>query len=73
MSVLMSGGGMPMGQVIGATTRKGEEPRERPIHPNDVLATWYRYLGIDFRQTFLDRLGRPIPLLPHGEPIRELI
>ena len=73
MSVLMAGGGMPMGQVIGATTAKGEEPKERRLHPADVLATWYRFLGIDHKIAFADHVGRPIGILPHGEPIRELI
>jgi hypothetical protein len=73
MSVLMAGGGMPMGQVIGATTRKGEEPRERRLHPADVLATWYKFLGIDHTIAFADHAGRPIGILPQGEPIRELI
>ncbi|WP_165252133.1 DUF1501 domain-containing protein [Paludisphaera soli] len=73
MSVLMSGGGMPMGQVIGSTTAKGEEPRDRRFTPNDLLATWYRYLGIDHTLTYPDVSGRPIALLPHGDPISELI
>lgn len=73
MSVLMSGGGMPMGQVIGATTAKGEEPKEHRLTPADLLATWYRYLGIDPTRSFPDRSGRPIPLLPHGQPIAELV
>ncbi|WP_165073873.1 DUF1501 domain-containing protein [Paludisphaera rhizosphaerae] len=73
MSVLMSGGGMPMGQVIGSTTAKGEEPKDRRFTPNDLLATWYKYLGIDHRLTYPDVSGRPIALLPHGEPISELI
>ncbi|AMV37738.1 DUF1501 domain-containing protein [Planctomyces sp. SH-PL62] len=73
MSVLMSGGGMPMGQVIGATTARGEEPKERRFTPNDLLATWYRYLGIDHTQYYPDVAGRPIALLPHGDPISELI
>ncbi|QDV34788.1 DUF1501 domain-containing protein [Tautonia plasticadhaerens] len=72
MSVLLSGGGMPMGQVIGATNPRGEEPSDRPFHPSDLLATWYRFLGIDPTATHRDRTGRPIPLLPRGEPIREL-
>jgi hypothetical protein len=72
MSVLMAGGGMPMGQVIGCTTSKGEEPKDRRFHPCDVLATWYHYLGIDPSRTLPDRSGRPIALLPRGEPIREL-
>jgi uncharacterized protein (DUF1501 family) len=73
MSILLAGGGLPMGQVIGATTRRGEEPKERRLQPADVLATWYKYLGIDHRMTFPDHSGRPIALLPGGEPIRELI
>jgi Protein of unknown function (DUF1501) len=72
MTVLMSGGGMPMGQVVGSTTPKGEEPKDRRFTPNDVLATWYRYLGIDPSRTFDDMTGRPVALLSQGEPIREL-
>src|SRR5205807_3739502 len=44
MSFLMAGGGMPAGQVVGATTARGEEPKERRLRPGDVLATWYTYL-----------------------------
>jgi hypothetical protein len=73
MSILMAGGGMPMGQVIGSTTRKGEEPKDHRLRPSDVLATWYHFLGIDHDQSFMDHAGRPIALLPHGEPIRELV
>jgi hypothetical protein len=73
MSVLLSGGGMPMGQAVGATDRRGEAPARRPLHPSDLLATWYRYLGIDPSLTLPDQLGRPVPLLPRGEPIRELV
>lgn len=73
MSVLVSGGGMPTGQVIGATTARGERPQDRALDPNDLLATVYRHLGIDYQQTFLDNSGRPFKLLPHGEPIAELV
>lgn len=73
MSVLLAGGGLPMGQVIGQTTDRGEEPSERALKPTDLQATWYRYFGIPLNTQFLDRTGRPIPILPDGEPIRELI
>jgi len=72
MSALFSGGGAPMGQAIGSTTPRGEFPADRPMTPNDLLATWYRHLGIDHTMTYLDTTGRPIALLPHGEPIAEL-
>ena len=61
-----------MGQVIGATTSKGEYPRDNKLDPNDLLATIYRFLGIDPNHEFLDRGGRPMPILPHGNPIAEL-
>jgi uncharacterized protein (DUF1501 family) len=73
MSVLLAGGGMRMGQAIGSTNARGERPQDRPLHPNDVLATVYRHLGIDHHRTFVNPQGRPIPLLPHGEPIAELL
>jgi hypothetical protein len=72
-SALVSGGGLRMGQVIGATTSKAEYPVERPLSPKDLLATIYRHLGIDYRSTINDFTGRPVHVLSEGEPIRELI
>ncbi len=72
-SAMISGGGLRMGQVIGATTSKAEYPVERPLSPQDLLATIYRHLGIDYRATINDFTGRPIQILSDGEPIRELI
>jgi Protein of unknown function (DUF1501) len=73
MSVLVSGGGMRTGQVIGSTNSRGEEPRDRPLTPNDLWATMFRHLGIDHTHTsFLDHSGRPMPILPYGSPIAEL-
>ena len=71
MSILISGGGKPMSQVIGATNSKGENPVQRQLSPQDIHATIYQHLGIDHRQTFDDPAGRPVHLA-YGEPIREL-
>jgi hypothetical protein len=73
MSMLVSGGGMPMGGVIGSTTSKGEQPRDRPLRPTDVLATMYDFLGIDPKQQFLAHSRRPLAIVPDGERIRELL
>jgi hypothetical protein len=73
MSVFLAGGGLRMGQAIGATNSRGDEPRERPLTPNDLQATLYQYLGIPLTTHFPDHSGRPVPLLPRGEPIRELL
>ena len=72
MSVFLAGGGLKMGQVIGATNSKAEEPVERAMNSNCLLATIYRRFGINPSQTLPDRLGRPMAILPEGAPIREL-
>ena len=73
MSVLVSGGGLRMGQVVGSTNSKGEHPHDRPLVPNDLWATMFRHLGIDPGQTVLDHMGRPMYLLNSGTPISELL
>jgi hypothetical protein len=73
MSIFLSGGGMPMGQAIGSTNARGEEPRERPVTPNDFQATLYQYLGVPLTTQFTDLSGRPVPLLPSGTALRELV
>lgn len=73
MSMLLCGGGMRTGQVVGSTDSRGERPKERPLTPNDLWATVYRHLGIDWTQAYLDSRGRPMPILPFGEPIAELL
>ena len=73
ISVLMAGGGLRMGQAVGATNPNGEYPVESPYRPEDVLATIYHVLGIDPKLSFDDAEGRPMPILPAGEPIRELV
>lgn len=74
MSVLVSGGGLRMGQVVGSTNAKGEHPQSRPLIPNDLWATMFRHLGIDPHTTaFPDYRGRPMPILQDGAPIAELV
>lgn len=72
-SALISGGGLKMGQVIGATNSKSEYPTQRPCTPNDLLALVYRHLGVDYHHAFLDHSGRPVPILNDGAPIPELL
>jgi hypothetical protein len=61
------------GQVIGVTDGRAERARGRPYTPQNVLATLYHILGIDPATTFPDYQGRPVALLDHREPIRELL
>lgn len=65
---LWAGGGVPGGQVLGASDKLGAEPTELPVSPADVVASVYAALGIDPGQEILDGLGRPLRLTP-GRPI----
>jgi hypothetical protein len=73
MSMVMAGGGLRHGQVIGASSRDGGEIAERPVSPGDIAATIYRHFGIPPETTYPDHQGRPIRIVDHGEPIRELV
>jgi len=74
MSLLVSGGGVRHGQVIGSTTAKAEVPKDRRMTPNHLWATVFDHLKLDYKATsFLDASGRPMPMLPDGEAIPELV
>ena len=71
---LMAGGGMRAGQAIGSTNRLGEEPKERPVHVQEIFATLYHNLGIDAARTHLTDLNdRPHYLVDGHMPMPELI
>lgn len=73
MSIFLAGGGLKMGQVIGATNSRGEDPVERVMNSNCLLATIYQRFGIDMTKIYTDKTGRPMPILTDGKPIEELL
>jgi hypothetical protein len=73
MSALVAGGGLKMGQAIGASTARGERPKDRPYTVPQVLSTVYRALGVDPAQTFLNGAGRPMYILDERSPVTELL
>ena len=46
-SAVVAGGGFKGGQVVGASDAKGEEVKERPVYPVDLIGSMYELLGID--------------------------
>ena len=71
---MLAGGGMKMGQVIGATDRLGGEAVERPVQFGEVFSTLYHNLGIDPGVASLtDLTGRPQYLTDGHAPMRELV
>jgi uncharacterized protein (DUF1501 family) len=73
MSAVVAGGGLKMGQVIGATDARGETPVDKPYRMSNLLATIYHALGVDPARQFPDLNGRPQSILDDRQPIAELI
>ena len=68
---MAAGAGVPRGQVIGASDERGAYPVERPVSIEDLGATVYKKLGIDYKHEYHTN-GRPVKINDGGEPIREL-
>jgi len=46
-SAMVAGGGFKGGHVVGASDARGEEVRDRPVSPSDVIASLYELLGLN--------------------------
>jgi hypothetical protein len=46
-SAVGAGGGFKGGRVVGASDAKGEEVKERPVYPCDLIESMYELLGIE--------------------------
>lgn len=74
MSMLVAGGGLPCGQVIGRTDRKGYDVQDGRVRPADLAATVFRHLRIDPDAHWINPQGRPVPIITEGgRPIPELV
>jgi hypothetical protein len=69
----MGGGGVRMGQVVGATNALAEVVVDSPVSPKDLAATIYHALGVPLHTWYRAQDGRPIELCPEGRPIRQLV
>jgi len=72
MFVLMAGGGVKGGQVIGASDENGMGPQSTPITPEEVGASFYHNLGIDYTKEFHSPSGRPLMIVRQGKVIEQL-
>jgi uncharacterized protein (DUF1501 family) len=72
MFVVMAGGGMKMGQVIGASDDKGMGPQSDAITPDDVAASLFHSLGIDHHKEYHTSTGRPVMIVRNGNVIPQL-
>jgi hypothetical protein len=72
-SLALAGGGIKGGTVVGASDARGTDPASDPVKPEDLAATIYQCLGIDYTQSIQSPEGVRITLARGGSPIRKAI
>jgi hypothetical protein len=72
-SVMLAGAGIRAGTIVGASDASAGSVLDRPVTPEDILATMYHLMGIDPATTIPDRRQRPVHLVDHGTVIDELL
>jgi len=72
-TIMLAGGGIKSGFVYGASDRIGSVPIESPVSPGDIVSTIYRLLGVDPKMMMYDALNRPLPLVPKGRIVHEIM
>ena len=63
-STVVAGGGFKGGRVIGASDARGEEVKDRPVSPVDVIGSVYELLGLDTTTKLPNPDGLDIGLVP---------
>ena len=61
---VVAGGGFKGGHVIGSSDSRGEEVRDRPVYPVDLIGSMYQLLGIDPDAKLPHPLGVPATVSP---------
>jgi uncharacterized protein (DUF1501 family) len=70
-SMMLAGGGIKGGSVVGASDSKGMEPAADLVRPEDIAATIYHCLGIDYTQSIASPEGIRITLARGGTHIHK--
>lgn len=65
-SALVAGGGFKGGAVVGSTDARGEEVKDQPVAPTDVIGSVYGLLGLDLDAKLPNPEGLDVRLVPPG-------
>ena len=69
---VLAGAGIRGGTVYGTSDREGAYPVDNPVTPEDLAATIYDALAINYKLRLPDPFGRPVQIVEGGRPVREL-
>jgi uncharacterized protein (DUF1501 family) len=70
-TAIVAGGGTKPGRVIGCTDAKGTEPTDRPVTPQELVASIFHAMGVPADATIPGPDGKPVAAYP-GRPVSEL-
>ncbi len=68
-TVTIAGAGFEGGRVIGASDKDGKFITDTPVEVPDFMATLYHRLGVDHTKENMSNIGRPLRIVPDGEPL----
>jgi uncharacterized protein (DUF1501 family) len=66
-SSLVAGGGFKGGHVVGSSDARGEEVKDRPVYPADLIGSMYDLLGIDTASKLPHPSGQVARVIPSAE------
>ena len=69
---LLAGGGMKMGRSSAHPPPGEKSPRRNPVSPNDLRATFFKFLGVPQDLQYVNPSGRPQSMIDGGKPIEAL-
>jgi len=69
----LSGAGVKMGQVIGATDADGVKVTDRPLKVQDLYVTFCHLLGMNPHDEYVTAQNQPLKLVEGGKLIDELL
>jgi len=66
-SAVVAGGGFKGGRVVGASNENGTEVQQRPVYPQDLLASMYELLGINPDGPLPNSRGLKVQVMPSSK------
>lgn len=70
-TALVAGGGVKGGRILGSSDPIGGEPADRPVSPQELVATVFHTLGVPSDATIPGPQGSPVVVYP-AQPLAEL-
>lgn len=72
-STVLAGGGIKKGFAYGTSDALASEPDSSPVSPEDLAATIYNLLGINYEKRLMTSDLRPIDIVREASVIKDLI